>query len=98
VVKELGLEKHAGGTQPLLYRPVGCPQCNGAGYAGRIAILEMMPMSDRIRTLVMKHANATDLRQAAIADGMQPMFEYGIQKALAGVTTIEEVVRATREG
>jgi general secretion pathway protein E len=96
VVQEMGLLKHS--PNPTLYRAVGCPQCGGTGYSGRISILEMMPMSDRIRPLVMRHANATELRQAALADGMEPMFDDGVKKALAGVTTMEEVVRATREG
>jgi general secretion pathway protein E len=99
VVKELGLDKHVPvGEKPLLYKAIGCTECSGTGYTGRVAILEMMPMTDKIRPLVMKHANAAELRQAAVAAGMQPMFDYGLQKALAGVTTVEEVVRATREG
>ncbi len=99
VVKELGLDKHVpAGEKPLLYKAIGCAECSGTGYTGRVAILEMMPMTDKIRPLVMQHANASELRHAAIAAGMQPMFDYGLQKALAGVTTVEEVVRATREG
>jgi general secretion pathway protein E len=96
VVAEMQLTKYT--AQPTLYHAKGCTHCGGTGYTGRVAILEMMPMSDRIRPLVMRHANAAELRAAAVAEGMQPMFEDGVQKALAGVTTIEEVVRATREG
>jgi general secretion pathway protein E len=98
VVDELKLPRDAHGRPPQLYKAVGCPACSGTGYSGRVSILEMMPMSDRIRPLVMRHANAAELRAAALADGMQPMFEDGVKKALAGVTTMEEVVRATREG
>jgi general secretion pathway protein E len=57
----------------------------------------MMLMTDHIRSLVMRHATAGDLRAAAISEGMETMFENGLRKALAGVTTIEEVVRVTRE-
>ncbi len=98
VVEEMQLLKHSPGGNPQLYKAVGCPQCGGTGFTGRVAILEMMPMTDRIRPLVMRHANAAELRQAALADGMEPMFDDGVRKALSGVTTMEEVVRATREG
>jgi general secretion pathway protein E len=98
VVEEMKLPKSTTGLSPQLYRAVGCPACGGTGFVGRVAILEMMPMTDRIRPLVMRHANAAELRAAAIADGMEPMFDDGVKKALAGVTTMEEVVRATREG
>ena len=54
-------------------------------------------MSDRIRSLVMRHANSGDLRVAAVEDGMESMFENGLRKAVAGFTTIEEVLRVTRE-
>jgi general secretion pathway protein E len=99
VAKEMDLARHApAGSLLQLYKPIGCAQCGGTGYTGRVSILEMMPMTDRIRPLVMRHANAAELRHAAIADGMEPMFDDGVRKALAGTTTLEEVVRATREG
>ena len=64
---------------------------------GRVSILEMMPMTDPMRSLVMRHATATDLRAEAIKGGMTTMYEDGMRKALAGVTTFEEVLRVTRE-
>jgi len=57
----------------------------------------MMPMTDPMRTLVMRHANANELRAQAIKDGMVTMYEDGMRKALRGVTTFEEVLRVTRE-
>jgi general secretion pathway protein E len=57
----------------------------------------VMSMSDNLRSLIMRHATAGDLRSAAIMEGMETMFENGLRKALAGVTTIEEVLRVTRE-
>ena len=56
----------------------------------------MMMMTDHLRSLIMRHANAGDLRAAAIMEGMETMFENGLRKSLAGVTTIEEVLRVTR--
>jgi general secretion pathway protein E len=54
-------------------------------------------MTDPLRSLVMKHATATELRAAAVGEGMQTMYEDGLRKAVKGVTTIEEVLRVTRE-
>ena len=60
--------------------------------------MEMLPITDPLRSLVMKHAIATDLRNEAIREGMLTMYEDGLRKAVRGITTIEEVLRATREG
>ena len=97
LVEELGLTKFANGGDITLHRAKGCKQCANTGYVGRISIIEMMPMSDAIRTLVMRHATATELRAQAIKDGMVTMYEDGMRKALRGVTTFEEVLRVTRE-
>jgi len=59
--------------------------------------MEVMPMTDELRSLVMKHATATELRHAAVAQGMETMYVNGLRKAVAGITTIEEVLRVTRE-
>ena len=56
-----------------------------------------MTISDNLRSLVMRHSTSGDLRSAAIMEGMETMFENGLRKALAGTTTIEEVLRVTRE-
>ena len=79
------------------WRPAGCARCNDTGYCGRISINEVLIMSDLIRRQILQHAEATELQRAALAAGMQPMFQDGIAKAAAGVTTIEEVLRVTRE-
>jgi len=79
------------------WRPVGCSRCNDTGYYGRISINEVLIMSDPIRKQILHHAEATELQRVALAAGMRPMFQDGIEKAVAGVTTIEEVLRVTRE-
>jgi general secretion pathway protein E len=84
-------------SEIVLWRAKGCAQCAKTGYIGRIGILEMMPMTDALRSLVMRHATASDLRAEAIRNGMLTMYEDGMRKALKGVTTFEEVLRATRE-
>ena len=97
VVEQMSLRRYVPEGEITLYRPVGCPECAGTGYWGRICIIEMMTMTDHLRSLIMRHATSGDLRAAAIQEGMETMFENGLRKALAGTTTIEEVLRVTRE-
>ena len=73
----------------------GCAHCSGTGYRGRTCLLELMPMTDRLRRLVLEHAEAGALRAAARAEGMRTLQEHGMAKALAGITTREEVLRVT---
>ena len=80
-----------------LHRAIGCAACGGIGYSGRTMILELLIMSDTIRALVLKHADAREILAAAVKEGMQTMFAHGVKRALAGVTTIEDVMRAVRD-
>jgi len=95
--RELGLERHAPDQAPTLFRPVGCQVCGGSGYRGRSAILEVMPLSEGVRQLILDRAEAGAIQAQAIAEGMAPLYVDGLRKALAGVTTVEEVLRVTRE-
>ena len=97
LVEQMNLRRYSSEREITLWHAKGCSHCANTGYMGRISILEMMPMTDALRSLVMKHASATDLRAEAIREGMVPMYEDGLRKALKGVTTFEEVLRATRE-
>jgi general secretion pathway protein E len=97
VVEEMQLRRYTSDDPIMLYRPAGCDHCGGTGYMGRVSILEMLVMSDTLRSMVMRHVTAGELRQQAIAEGMQTMYENGLRKAVAGITTIEEVLRVTRE-
>ena len=82
----------------ILYRAKGCAQCEDSGYRGRTCILELLIMTDPIRQAVLEHADASTLRAVALSHGMVGMYEDGLAKAVAGVTTVEEVVRVTQEG
>lgn len=97
VVQEMQLERFTAAKPVTLYRPIGCAECGGTGYSGRVSIVELLVMSDAIRSMVMRHVTAGEVRQQAINEGMQTMYENGLAKAVAGVTTIEEVLRVTRE-
>jgi type IV pilus assembly protein PilB len=75
----------------------GCKACVNTGFSGRIGIFEVLEMKDNIQKLVMEKANANQIQDQAIKNGMTTMLENGIKEVLLGVTTIEEVIRATRE-
>jgi type IV pilus assembly protein PilB len=77
------------------FHGVGCQQCNGSGYRGRVALYEVMPMSDEIRDLVLNGASASEIKRCAMSLGMQTLRQAGLSKLKEGVTTIEEVVRVT---
>jgi general secretion pathway protein E len=80
-----------------LYEVVGCESCHQSGYRGQTAVIEVLPMSDTIRQMVLRHAEAREIQRAAIEEGMRTMYQDGLIKALDGVTTIEEVLRVTRD-
>ncbi|MBL0122185.1 MAG: type II secretion system ATPase GspE [Betaproteobacteria bacterium] len=103
VVQQLDLmrfvRKTASASPPqlTLYHAKGCEHCAHTGYFGRQSIMEVLPMTDTLRSLIMRHATSTELRSAAIAEGMETMYENGLKQAVNGVTTIEEILRVTRE-
>ena len=90
------LQLPAVAERTTLHRAVGCTDCGGTGYRGRSSIVEILAMTDDIRHAVLKSADAGRLHALAVESGMQTMYEHGLDKALAGVTSIEEVLRVTR--
>jgi general secretion pathway protein E len=86
-----------GSSEAMLYRPVGCADCVGSGYRGRTMIIELMALDEAIQPLILRRADAGEIRSQAVRGGMRTMFAHGIAKALAGVTTVEEVIRVTQE-
>ena len=78
-----------------LYRGRGCQTCNFTGMKGRVAIYEVMPISDEIRELVLKDASTAEIREMAQSQGMKTLRQAGLQKVLEGVTTTQEVLRVT---
>ena len=78
-----------------LYRGAGCPTCNFTGMKGRVAIYEVMPISDTLRDMILEDASTAVLREQAQKEGMKTLRQAGMAKVLEGVTTVEEVVRVT---
>ena len=77
-----------------LYRPVGCRSCDGKGYKGRSAIMELLLMDADMDDLVARRATARELRTAALAKGFRPLAEAGLQRVVEGITTLPELARA----
>jgi len=81
---------------PVIYHGKGCRRCSDTGYKGRIAVYEVMPMTDEIKEAVLQGYSAMELKKEAIKGGMQTLRRSAIHKLLEGTTTISEVVRVTR--
>ncbi|MEM9827355.1 MAG: ATPase, T2SS/T4P/T4SS family [Planctomycetota bacterium] len=94
VLFELGLTKEQIAGQKF-YKGVGCDACNNTGYKGRTALFELMIMNDKIREMILANASTDDLTEQARKDGMVPLRDFGMQVAMDGITTLEEVVRET---
>ncbi len=98
LVEQLGLERYVTpGADIHLYHPASCEHCNETGYFGRSSLTETLVVSDEIRRLILKRAEAMELHRAAVREGMGTMYDDGMAKALAGLTTVEEVLRVTRD-
>ena len=79
-----------------VYGPVGCDQCNG-GYKGRVGIYQVMPISDTMRRIIMEGGNAIQLADQAQKEGINDLHQSGLVKVQAGLTSLEEVNRVTKE-
>ncbi len=78
-------------------RAVGCKECRGRGYKGRIGIFEVLLMTDEIRSMALKQASTNEIRRLAVQMGMKGLREDGWRKVAAGLTTVDEVIRLTQE-
>ncbi|MDE0690358.1 MAG: GspE/PulE family protein [Candidatus Poribacteria bacterium] len=78
-------------------RAVGCKECRGRGYKGRIGIFEVLLMTDEIRSMALKQASTSEIRRLAVQMGMKGLREDGWRKVAAGLTTVDEVIRLTQE-
>ena len=89
------------GLEPDRYRDfvfhegAGCMECNGTGYRGRMAIVELLNLSDNIRQLILDRRAAAEIKRAAKSEGMRFLRESALQKVFAGETTLREINKAT---
>jgi type IV pilus assembly protein PilB len=79
----------------IFYRKKGCPRCNQTGYKGRIGVFQLLAMSETLETLAAEKASREELERAAMEEGMRTLWDDGIAKVAAGLTSIEELARVT---
>src|SRR3954454_15305190 len=94
IFARLGIEPK---TETVFYRGSGCDRCKGRGYLGRLAIIEALTVSEAVRRLIMKRASAAVIKNQAVTEGMKTLRMAGIDKALEGQTTLEEVLRVAAD-
>jgi type IV pilus assembly protein PilB len=75
------------------YEPVGCVECNGTGYRGRIGLYEVLALTDEIRSLILSKAASGEIEAAAVAAGMHRLRDDGLEKVRDGITSIPEMLR-----
>ena len=78
-----------------MFKGAGCRTCSNTGYKGRIAIYEVMPFTDALKELVLQGASTAEVKAEAIRGGMKSLRMSGIEKLIAGITTVEEVLRVS---
>ncbi len=94
LLTSLGLSPEEG---TVFYHGSGCDRCKNRGYLGRVALIEALPVTESIRRLIIKRASAAVVKNQAVAEGMKTLRMVGIDKALEGITTLEEIWRITAE-
>jgi type IV pilus assembly protein PilB len=93
MIEKLGIED----PDTTFFHGAGCERCKRRGYLGRAAIIEVLPVTETVRRLIIKRASAAVIKNQAISEGMKTLRMVGIDKAREGITTLEEVCRVTAE-
>jgi general secretion pathway protein E len=94
ILERLNIDPSRGDT---FYRGRGCEKCMDIGYRGRTGVYELLSINEKIRAAILANADAGTIRNMAIEGGMVPLRNAGLELALQGVTTLEEVIRVTQE-
>ena len=95
----LEIERKFGGqvASQKFYQGKGCEECDNHGYKGRVAIFEVLVITDEIKRLISAKASSGQIRELAVKQGMTLIIQDGLNKVASGLTTIEEVLRAAKE-
>jgi type II secretory ATPase GspE/PulE/Tfp pilus assembly ATPase PilB-like protein len=94
IFEKLGLKRT---KETVFFHGTGCDRCKGRGYLGRAAIIEALPVSEAIRRLIIKRASSAVIKNQAVSEGMKTLRMVGVEKALEGITSLEEIWRVTSE-
>ena len=90
---EAGFSAELANKAKTLFKPGGCPRCSQTGYSGRLAVHEVMVMSEGIERLILDRASSSQIEAQAISEGMTTLLEDGFSKVIQGITSVEEVLR-----
>jgi type IV pilus assembly protein PilB len=82
-------------AEVTVYKGTGCDVCHKSGYKGRVGVYEVMELSDEMKQLIVRKASPSEIRMAASRTGVETLREVAVKKMLAGLTTLDEVVRVT---
>ncbi len=95
ISEKVGIAQLVGKDSINLYRGRGCKNCFNTGYMGRVGITEILVLTQNVKKLILSRASEAKIKNAGRLDGMTTMREDGLKKALAGLTSLEEVIRVT---
>jgi type IV pilus assembly protein PilB len=95
VVDEILLKRLNFSSENKIYAGKGCEYCNNTGYSGRTALIEMLPVTEKVSELIINNASAAKIRHESLKNGMLTLRQHGLEKLRRGDTTIEEVLRET---
>ena len=93
---EAGVDESKIESVKQLFHPAGCPACSNTGYRGRMGLYEVMPVTEEIERLTVERASSEAIRAVAIRQGMMTLRDDGIDKALRGLTSLEEIARVVK--
>ena len=96
LLQSSGLHRHLAPGAPM-YEAVGCPHCRGSGYQGRTGIHELLVVDEALRSAILQGQDAGALQQLAVHAGMDTLYEDGLRKVAAGVTSLDELMRVTQD-
>ena len=97
ILREMGVDPDTVDSNLMIPKAMGCSECNNRGYSGRVALFEVIVMSDALRDMAYREVPTTEIRKVARKNGMRTLREDGWMKVTRGLTTIEEVRRVTAE-
>jgi general secretion pathway protein E len=96
LAERFGLDRLSSAGSLTICEPAGCPSCRGTGYAGRIAVAELLTPDQITHRLILSRAGHADIQRAACESGMQTMYENGLHHVIAGTTSLSEILRSIR--
>lgn len=97
VLLDAGFTKEDLAKDWTMYRAVGCDACKGKGYKGRAGLYEVMPMTEKMKAVIMKGGTEVDIANIAYEEGLVDLRRSGLLKVMQGITTLDEVIATTNE-